>query len=307
MTIEYASPEQVRGEAIGPASDVYSLGVVLYELLTGQKPYRTTGRLIHSIARAICEDEPVAPSLADHRLKGDLEAIILKALRKKPEWRYASAAELNEDLRRRLNGERVLARADTLRYRAERIVNRILYPSDGVIHTQGMLLMTAGLMGVLLLLERQTILWGWRSGPRRWLDISAVAVWLCLSMRQGWRMQREGKFSQLDFQAWIVFVTITVALGLLTIVSSLRHVLTPEATALFWTVGLAIGLIIVGLQANRTMTAGGVMLMAGALVACFYPGSLYLCLALGMLGGMALPGLILTLQRSPEGNGETRR
>jgi hypothetical protein len=286
---------------------VYSLGVVLYELLTGQKPYRTTGRLIHSIARAICEDEPVAPSIAEHRLKGDLEAIILKALRKKPEWRYTSPAELSEDIRRHLTGERVLARADTVRYRAERILNRILYPADGVIHAHGMILMSAGLMGIVLLLERQAILWGWRTEPQRWLDAAAVTIWLCWSMREGWRMKRQGKFSQLDFQAWIVFATITVALGLLTIVGSVRHVLTPAATALFWAAGLAIGLVVVGLQANRTMSAGGMLLMAGALLACFYPGALYLCLAIGMLCGMVLPGLILTLQRSREEDDEARR
>jgi hypothetical protein len=302
MTLEYASPEQVRAEPIGPASDVYSLGVILFELLTGKRPYRTTDRLMHSIARAIVEDEPAAPSVtaSEAKLSGDLDAIVLKALRKKPEWRYSTPEELSEDIRRHLDGERVLARRDTVRYRLERIVHRVLYPSRGVFHTHGTLLMSAGLLGVVLLVERQWIAWGRAAAPRKWLDISAVAVWLLWSMKEGWQMRRRGRFSSLDFQSWIVFTTITVATGLLTVVSALRSVIRPEAMALFWSTGLASGMVIVGLQASRLMTAGGVALFASVLASNFFPESIYVWLAAGWLVGMVMPGLLLTLQRTRE-------
>ena len=320
MTIEYASPEQIRGEIVGPRSDVYSLGVVLYELLTGCRPYRTGGRLLHVVARAICEEDPVTPSSAvcepagshdteelanlraekpqrlKRRLSGDLDAIILKTLRKKPEWRYNSPAELSEDIRRHMAGERVTARKDTFRYRAEKILQRILYPAEGVFHSHGMLMLTAGLLAMLLLGERQIIAWRWKASANRVVDITAVSVWLLWSMLEGRRMMRAGKFSPLDRQSWIVFTAITVALGLLTIVSMLRKVVTPEAMAIFWNSGLAIGLVIVGLQASRLMTAGGIALMSSAIVANFYPQSLYMCLAGGMLAGMVVPGFILTIQ-----------
>jgi len=134
MTPEYASPEQVRGAAIGPPSDVYSLGVVLYELLTGHRPYPLTTRLRHDVERAICEFQPPRPSAAigsrpdsrrlRSRLAGDLDTIVLMALRKEPERRYASVRELSEDIERSLAGRPVLARPDTWRYRTSKFVRR---------------------------------------------------------------------------------------------------------------------------------------------------------------------------------------
>jgi serine/threonine protein kinase len=324
MTIEYASPEQISGEAIGPGSDVYSLGVVLYELLTGCYPYRTESRVPHVIARAICDEEPVSPSNAvcdptgpqggkltlteiaslraekPHRLRrriaGDLDSIILKALRKRPEWRYDSPVALSDDIGRHMAGLRVTARKDTLRYRAEKILHRLLYPSDGVFHTHGMLMLTAGILGMFLLGERQAVAWRMKAGADRILDGLAVAVWLCWSMREGRRMMRAGMFSALDRQAWILFTVITVALGLLTIVSVIRPLISPEAMAIFWNTGLSIGLVAIGLQANRLMTFAGIVLMISALLASFYEEFVYICLASGMLVGMVPAGLILVVQ-----------
>ena len=135
MTPEYASPEQIDGGTITTASDVYSLGVILYKLLTGQSPYRTKTARPDEIARAVTDQEPVRPSdnaapsapdspAANRRLKGDLDNIALMAIRKDPARRYPSAAQLSEDIRRHLDGLPVLARKDTFSYRASKFIAR---------------------------------------------------------------------------------------------------------------------------------------------------------------------------------------
>lgn len=137
MTPDYASPEQARGENITTASDVYSLGVLLYELLTGQRPYRTKTASPHEVVRLICEAEPEPPSTAvrkqdsrlgsssdSHLLRGDLDNIVLMAMRKESERRYPSVAQFSEDIRRHLAGLPVSAHKDTLGYRGSKFVRR---------------------------------------------------------------------------------------------------------------------------------------------------------------------------------------
>ena len=136
FTPEYASPEQVRLQTITTASDIFSLGVVLYELLTGVHPFRRKDRTPADVARAVCETQPEPPSrvvleaegAAGTRrarlLAGDLDTILLMALRKEPERRYATAEKLSEDLRRHFDGRPVLARRDTLPYRTGKFVRR---------------------------------------------------------------------------------------------------------------------------------------------------------------------------------------
>jgi serine/threonine protein kinase/tetratricopeptide (TPR) repeat protein len=149
MTPGYASPEQVRGEAITTASDVYALGVVLYELLCGQSPYRLESRLPHELESAILTQEPERPSQALDRvgllgdrleevcaarrsrprelrrkLRGDLDTIVLTALRKEPQRRYRSVVELGADIDRHLRQMPVSARPDAPLYLTGKFVRR---------------------------------------------------------------------------------------------------------------------------------------------------------------------------------------
>ncbi|HKP73831.1 MAG TPA: protein kinase [Pyrinomonadaceae bacterium] len=158
MTPEYASPEQVRGANVTTTTDIYSLGVLLYELLTGHRPYRLKSRRPDEVARVICEEEPERPSTAvsrveevaesngaeskpitpesvssvrddqpdklRRRLSGDLDNIVLMAMRKDPQRRYASVEQFSEDIRRHLEGLPVIARKDTLAYRSRKFVKR---------------------------------------------------------------------------------------------------------------------------------------------------------------------------------------
>lgn len=135
MTPDYASPEQVSGEPVTTATDVYSLGAVLYELLTGELPHRFKDRTLAEIERVICQAEIERPSVVAgssskasarwrRALEGDLDNIMLMALRKEPERRYQSVEQLSEDIRRYLEGRPVTARQDTLRYRAGKFMRR---------------------------------------------------------------------------------------------------------------------------------------------------------------------------------------
>jgi eukaryotic-like serine/threonine-protein kinase len=127
MTPEYAAPEQVRAETVTTSTDVYQLGAVLYELLTGAPPFGRRSRGLHELEAAIMRDEPRPPSIVAggrKELRGDVDAILLKALRKEPERRFASAADLRDDIERFLHSQPVRARPDTRLYRIRKFIRR---------------------------------------------------------------------------------------------------------------------------------------------------------------------------------------
>jgi serine/threonine protein kinase/tetratricopeptide (TPR) repeat protein len=158
MTPEYASPEQVRGEPVTNATDIYSLGVMLYELLTGHRPYRVRSDSPLEIERFVCDEEPEKPSAAvsridetvshdgstrtaitpqlvgearairpeelPRRLRGDLDTIVMKAIRKEPQYRYVSAEAFAKDIERHLSGRPIEARKPTVFYRGGKFVHR---------------------------------------------------------------------------------------------------------------------------------------------------------------------------------------
>ena len=148
MTPDYASPEQVRGESITTATDVYALGLLLYELLCGERAQRAGGASPVAIEHTICEVEPQAPSVSvakgtaaeiaerargrggmrieqlQKQLRGDLDTIVDMALRKEPARRYASAEQLAIDIERHLGGQPVVARPDTFGYRTAKFLRR---------------------------------------------------------------------------------------------------------------------------------------------------------------------------------------
>lgn len=129
LTPDYASPEQILGEPLTIASDVYSLGVILYELLSDQRPYRLQRDSRGALEDAIVQAEPAQPSdVADRSwrksLRGDLDTVVLKALKKKPEERYPTVHALLDDIERYLSARPVLAQPDSRWYRTTKFISR---------------------------------------------------------------------------------------------------------------------------------------------------------------------------------------
>jgi tetratricopeptide (TPR) repeat protein/tRNA A-37 threonylcarbamoyl transferase component Bud32 len=174
MTPAYASPEQIRGEVVTTQSDVYSLGVLLFVLLTGRKPYGDTASEPSAMLAAILTAEPLRPRAIDPTIARDLEAIVLKALRKEPGQRYGSVEQLATDLGRYLGGYPVLARRGTAAYRAKKFARR---------HWAGLtaaLLVLASLVAGLLVANHQR-----RKAERRFEDVRTLARTVMFDLHDG--------------------------------------------------------------------------------------------------------------------------
>ena len=180
MTPEYAAPEQVRGQPVTTATDVYSLGVVLYELLTGHRPYRFDRPSLVEVERVVCEHEPerlstavghveevphrdgttetitprqvsearaTQPDRLRRRLRGDLDTIVQKALRKEPERRYSSTDAFLDDIKRHLEGFPIAAKRDAIGYRMRKFAGR--HQVGVVASALVLLVLLAGLAGTV--------------------------------------------------------------------------------------------------------------------------------------------------------------
>ncbi|HEX4665603.1 MAG TPA: protein kinase [Chthoniobacterales bacterium] len=157
-----ASPEQARGDEVTRASDIYALGALLYELLTGHAPHRFQSRHpgMDEVTRVVCEQEPILPSVAAdhpevrHALRGDLDAIVQRAMRKDPAERYASVADLETDIRHYLAGEPVQARPNTLPYRLLRFAGRQKSLAGRL--ALAALVIALAVLGIFALIDRRT-------------------------------------------------------------------------------------------------------------------------------------------------------
>ncbi|MBL8763871.1 MAG: serine/threonine protein kinase [Phycisphaerae bacterium] len=156
-TVPYMSPEQVSGDPaeLDTRSDVYALGVILYELLTGRMPYDLARRLIHEAVRIIREEEPTRLSALDRSLRGDVETIALKALEKEKNRRYQSAGDVASDVRRFLADEPISARPASAAYQLSKFARRHKGLVGGA--ATALLLLVAGIIGTSLALTRALV------------------------------------------------------------------------------------------------------------------------------------------------------
>ena len=187
LTPAYASPEQVRGEPVTTVSDVYTLGTLLYEILTGQNAHRFSVPRPPptELLRVVTQEEPMRPSAAAtdaptaRRLRGDLNNIILKALRKEPARRYPGVGSFSEDIRRHLQDRPIQARKDTAGYRARKFLKR-----NKLGATAGALLLVTLLAGVVATTQEARVAQRERArAERRFNDVRRIANSLMLELQ----------------------------------------------------------------------------------------------------------------------------
>jgi len=331
MTLDYASPEQIKGEPVTARTDVYSLGVILYDLLTGHWPYRLTSSAPHDMLRSICEDPPAVASVISiepliretpgggqittsaeqlsavrgecpgslrRQLKGDIDSILAKALRKEPEWRYQSAEQFGSDIRRYLDGLPLIANQGKLRYSFQRSFRLILHPNGKGLHHNAVMLLCWGNIAGLLLARFQVVKSGLRSGDNWSAWIAPILVCVLLSLREGWRIASSGKNTALDRQVSVVYRTVIAAVASVSLLTGVTAVMSREAVGVLWCVCTMIGLCIVGLQASRLLLLGSVILFISLIFGSLDAAHIFAYLCAGFYLGVCAPGVVLLSRRT---------
>lgn len=230
------------------------------------------------------------------QLSGDLDSILAKALRKEPAWRYAAPEQLSEDVSRHLNGLPVLARRDSLQYRAGRLIQRLLFPRGGELHHNPAMLISWGIFGATIFARKHAVAIGFRQHYSDFDMLPVLILSVCLSVREGRRIAAQGYASPMDRQASIVFGVTLVTLMILTILSVTRQLIPEPAMSMFWNVGLGMAFLTLGLQASRILLWGGIALLGSVVAANLDPGWLYGYLSAGLVVGEVMPGIILAFQ-----------
>ena len=186
LSLDYASPEQVRGQTVTTATDVYSLGVLLFELLTDTRPHDASGKSLTDAVRTICEDTPerpsrIAPPARRVHLRGDLDAIVARAMEKAPAERYASVAELGAEVRAHLEHLPVKARRMSFGYTARKFARR--HRTGTAVAAGVLLVIAAGMSGVVWqsrIAERERA-----RAERRFQDVRDLANFVIYDLQDG--------------------------------------------------------------------------------------------------------------------------
>jgi hypothetical protein len=280
---------------------------------------------LHELVRVVCEEDPVPPSTAatqaptsrrEHataeelsslrdeqprslrrRLSGDLDSIVLKALRKEPSWRYASPAEIDADIVRHLDGRRVKARDENLLYRAERLWRWAVTPPSMGLHQNWLMMIGGGVFGTIIVTQKQMVQMGLRSSIQSEpIMVMLFLLFGILGLREKRRLAA-GRTVPMDRQASLTFAVVAGILQLISIVNAFSHAVPDTAIALLWNTGVAIWFLAIGLQAARILALGGVALVGSMIPALLYPEWLYAWLGAGLVAGVITPGVVLGFRK----------
>lgn len=177
------------------------------------------------------------------------------------------------------------------------MVDRIITTADRSLNDNWVMYVSWGTFGFLVLLEKHLIASGWKHSADVPYAFAPMAVALILSIREGKRIRAQGRWTLMDRQASIVLGITIGVLFAVTAVSSITRAVDGRAGSLFFNAGLGTAFLILGCQASRIMLAGGLILVASAMAACFSPDYFFAILAAGMFGGSVIPGAVVGVRK----------